>query len=166
VAISSSALIGALPFIAASIWYAFSPELVGLVKSRVRNTLVSADRLAQGHSDKGRSSAHLSEQYIDDYLEYAIDGGQAIPALILPIVGVLLLMEKGLSAITVISVFVLAVPALVAIWIKLLQSDPITYASRKYPRRRYTLLQFVSLIINTLAAAAAALAILLWPPST
>lgn len=95
--------------------------------------------------------AHASVEYVGDYVEYAADAAQALPSLLLPLVGAVLVLQGNPLTVSTVLLIILVVPSCLYVFLKVLRIDPTTYVSRKYLRARYTFLPLAAVLINTVA---------------
>jgi hypothetical protein len=135
------------PFLAASVLYAVAPEFTKVARWRIGTTISDAKPSAETTS----VPPHLSPAYIGDYVEYTIDVAQITPMLLLPLVGVLVSWNLGLSPGVAWVIFAGMFIILMIVTILFLKQDPIKYVSKKL-FGRYPLLQAVGLVANLVAA--------------
>jgi hypothetical protein len=94
-----------------------------------------------------------SEQYIKDYLDYSIDAAQVIPSLVLPAVGLVVALSRGLNQIGMALLLAVGIPMVCWIVLKIFNSDPVVYVGKGYIKGRYTFLSIAGLVMNIICAA-------------
>jgi len=128
---ASDRLITAAPFIAALLMAGLAPMFSKLVRERVISFVSWSDR-ALGEEVDGVVSPHRSNEYIGDYSDYAVDAAQAVATVVLPLIGigvsVNLGVSKGLGFVVAVGLLVIALVA----FGKVLLTDPVKYAARRW----------------------------------
>jgi hypothetical protein len=79
------------------------------------------------------------------------DAVTTLPAVTLPALSTVIALEKGLTPFSLILLIGGGAPALTFVAAKVLLADPVKYSARKY-MKRYTLLPFAGITINSLGA--------------
>ncbi len=148
----AGAAVSTAPFIAAFALYAISPEVTATVRARIQSTLEHARRHTT--TDPSRRPPHLSDEYVGDYIEYAIDAAQVIPTIALAVIGGMLVLQTDMGPLGVALVFIVVIPGLVGTALKVLLADPIRYVATKYVYGRYSLLPVAGMVLNALAVLA------------
>lgn len=136
------------PFLAASVLYGGSPELTKVARWRITSLISDLDKR---DSENKTVPPHLSEDYIGDYLEYAVDVAQVVPMVLLPLIGVLISLHLGLDPGIAWLIFAGSALILIIVTTRFLRQDPIEYVSKKF-FGRYTLLSMAGIIANLIAA--------------
>jgi hypothetical protein len=139
-----------MPFVAAILVYLVSPQLSSLL----RNTVIGkVDQANSRYSGTGEIPAHLSSEYIGDYVEYAGDAAQVLPSTFLVVVGVVAALFAGLPLLIVGGLLIVSVPVVLYVMFKVLNADPSKYARRGDRRilKRYTYVTAVGITLNLFA---------------
>jgi hypothetical protein len=143
------------PFVLALVMAAIAPELSGIVRDRVTAVMTEANtRVVDGSA----GPPHASVEYVGDYVEYASDAAQALPGLLLPLVGAGLILQG--NPLTASTIFLLAfvVPGCTFVFLRVIRADPLTYVARRYMGARYTFLPLAAASINAVAVVVVLLA--------
>ena len=136
------------PFIAGIVFLLIAPMLVTRVKKTVQ-AQITEDRDRLGIAPKEAVQPHLSPKVINDYIEYASDAIQIIPATLLPVVGVVFTLSNNgpsswpLGLLLFVVLLALTLDVVVAI------SSPADYVSRKL-FGHYSIAALVALVSNVL----------------
>lgn len=142
----------AAPYGVAIIMYLIAPLLTGLVIFAVRAAL-DKGRVGVPDVDDAQVPYYLMPDVIEDYVEYATDAAQVIPALLLPFVGAVYGFSGGVpapeSVTFLIAVFLVAVAMLA--W--MLKEAPSDYVSRKW--HGYSILTLAGIALNLVGMALA-----------
>lgn len=136
------------PFVLAVVMAAIAPDLSGAVRDRVTAVLREADTRVAASSP---GPPHASVEYVGDYVEYAADAAQAIPSLLLPLVGAVLFLHGNPLTVSTVLLLVLVAPTCLYTFLKVLRTDPLTYVAHKYLRARYTFLPLAAASINAVS---------------
>lgn len=135
----------AAPYAIAIILYLLAPLQSGLVRFAISSAIDRARADVQG-ADNKQIPYYLMPEMIANYVDYATDAAQVIPALLLPIVGAVYGLSSGVPA--PISVTFLIIATLVAFgmltW--LIKTPPSAYVSRKWSG--YSTLIVAGIILN------------------
>lgn len=135
----------ASPFIAAIVFILIAPMLAARVKKTVQ-AHITEDRDRLHIAPDVAVPPHLSPKVINDYIEYASDAIQIIPATLLPVVGVIFTVSNNgpsswtLGLLLFIVLLALTLDVVVAI------SSPADYVSRRVCG--YSIAALVALVSN------------------
>jgi hypothetical protein len=134
----------AAPYGVAILLYLMAPLLTnGVIRTIV--AVIDKGRADLPGVDSKQIPYYLSQDLIEDYVEYTADAAQVMPVILLPIVGAIYSFS---SVPTPVSVTFLIVVALVAVgmllWI--LARYPSDYVSRKW--HGYSILTMVGIVLN------------------
>lgn len=138
------------PFIAAIMFYAIAPLLANHTKVTVRRVIDSGQRHVGG-SYEDKIPFNLAAESIEDYVDFAMDAVQVLPAFLLPIVGSVYTFSTatptGLSVTLLLAAVVIAMG--LSAWI--MSTAPANYASRKW--HGYSVVTLVGSVFNAVAIA-------------
>ncbi len=145
----------AAPYLVAIALYVMAPQLTGGVKFAVA-AAINQGRVGQPGVSDGDIPYYLTPEMIADYVEYAADAAQVLPAVLLPIVGAVYGFTGGIPAPVSVSFLLLACLTAIAMTIWLIKLPPSDYVSRKWSG--YSVLSAAGIALN-LAGMALALAL-------
>lgn len=136
-----------LPIGAAILFLLFSPLLTSKVVNAV-DGWIAKDAVAYGAIPEAEVPPHLTKQAIVDYVEYAADAVQIVPATLLPVVGAIVAVtseqSSSLAAVAILVGFIAAAVGLDA-WV--LSRAPQDYVSRKL-RGGYSIVSLIAIACN------------------
>lgn len=156
-------IVATAPFVAAILTYLIYPEFSKLLRRTVVGRIVEASSKFEGAA---KPPPHLSAEHIGDYMEYAGDAAQVIPATFLAIVGTVSALIAGLPVLIAVALLVISLPLVFYLILKVLNTDPSKYLRRGgkqiEPRsaskfknwfrerilRRYTLVTTTGILLN------------------
>jgi hypothetical protein len=133
------------PFVAAILLYLASPLVIHQVLRVLSGQLADGERHVR-NLDPNSIPYYLTPSSISDYLEYAADVVQILPAILLPIVGALYALGNGVSAAAAVSFLVLVCILAFAVNAWVLGSSASDYASRKW--HGYSVVTLMGVSIN------------------
>lgn len=135
----------AAPYAAAIMLYLIAPLLSGLVLSAVSAVIAQGRNRLTDVQDQ-QIPYYLMPNVVGDYVEYAMDAIQVIPALLLPIVGTVYGFASGVPAPVSLSFLIVACIAAIAVMAWMLSASPSDYVSRKW--RSYSMITFGGILLN------------------
>lgn len=141
-------VIAAVPFLAAALFYLVSPLLSDLVERHMKEVLRKGSE--GGTEDLTKVLPGRSDEYISRYVVYGIDAGAVVPACMLPVIGSIVVIYRGMSSIGVIIIVLLGFLFPIGISYWMLTRDPIKYLGNA--RTKYTALARWGLAVNLIAA--------------
>jgi hypothetical protein len=138
----------ATPYAVAVALYLMAPLLSGLVKFSVSAALTEG-RVGQQGVDDARIPYYLTPKMIDDYVEYATDAAQVVPALLLPIVGAVYGFSSGIPVQASLAILLVATLAAFAMLAWMIRTIPSDYVCRK--KWGYSFLSLTGISLNLAA---------------
>lgn len=142
----------AAPYVVAIALYLISPQLTGGVKFAVA-AAINQGRVGVPDVSDAEIPYYLTPDMIADYVEYAADAAQVLPAVLLPIVGAVYSFSSGIPAPVSVSFLLLACLAAIAMTIWLIKLPPSDYVSRKWSG--YSVLSAAGIALNLVGMALA-----------
>jgi hypothetical protein len=135
----------AAPYAVAVILYLLAPLQSGLVRFAIASAI---DRARAGMTDVDNDEIpyYLMPEMIADYVDYAADAAQVVPALLLPIVGAVYGLSGGVPAPVAVTFLVVAAIAALAMLTWLIKTTPSSYVSHKWSG--YSVLTIAGIILN------------------
>ena len=124
-------LAASAPFIAAILFYLVTPLIVRQVQRALGGELAEGGRHAP-NSDPRSVPYYLTQSAISDYLEFAADAVQVIPAVLLPVVGAIYALGDGVPPVISVSFLVAVCVAAFALNAWMFGHSAADYASRKW----------------------------------
>jgi hypothetical protein len=119
------------PFIAAILFYLVTPLIARQVQRALRGELAEGGRHAP-NLDTHFIPYYLTQSAISDYLEFATDAVQVIPAVLLPVVGAIYALGNGVPPVISISFLVAVCLAAFALNAWMFGHSASDYASKKW----------------------------------
>lgn len=135
------------PFLAAIAIYLATPILNAHAKATIARWLAEASRDAT--TPESSAPDYLSPKHIYDYIDFAADHAQVLPAVVLTSIGVVLALPEDVAPTTA-ATFVLGTVLIVLVTqVRVLSASPQQYAAMK--RFGYSFVALVGIAINTVA---------------
>lgn len=135
----------AAPYVVAIILYLLGPLQSGLVRFAISSAIDRA-RADMPGVDNEQIPYYLMPEIIADYVDYAADAAQVIPALLLPIVGAVYGLSRGVPAPVSVTFLIVAALAAFAMLTWLIKTPPSSYVSRKWSG--YSIVAIAGVILN------------------
>jgi hypothetical protein len=139
-----------IPYVAGILLYLIAPLLSRLVLNIVSGVIARGQKDVPGIREEN-IPYYLSPKQIGQYLEYAMDVIQVIPALFLPIVGAVYGFSGGIPAPISLTFLTAACVAAFAAMAWILGEAPSDYASRKW--HRYSVVAIGGIALNLIGMA-------------
>lgn len=140
----------AAPYTAAIILYLITPLLTRLILSTISAVIAQGRNRVTGIREK-QIPYYLMPDVISDYVEYAMDAVQVLPALLLPIVGAVYGFAGGVPSPVSLSFLIIACLAAIAMMSWILNEQPSDYVSRKW--HSYSIITAGGILLNTVGIA-------------
>jgi hypothetical protein len=135
---------GLFPFLAAIAIYLATPILNAHAKATIARWLAEASRDAT--VPESRAPDYLAPKQIYDYIDFAADHAQVLPAVVLTSIGVVLALPEDLTPTTAASFTLATVLILLVTEVRVLSVSPQQYAAMK--RFGYSFVALVGIGIN------------------
>jgi hypothetical protein len=135
----------AAPYAFAILLYLIGPLLTGLVQLSV-SSVINQGRANDPNVNWQEVPDYLMPTTIGQYVEYATDAAQVIPALLLPIVGAVYGFSSGIPAPVGVTFLIIAFIAAIGMLAWLTRALPAVYVSHK--RFGYSILSIAGIALN------------------
>jgi hypothetical protein len=133
------------PYAAAIILYLIAPLLSRLVLFAI-SAVIAEGRNRVGDVQDQEIPYYLMPNVISDYVEYAMDAIQVIPALLLPVVGAVYGFAGGVPSPVSLSFLIVACVTAIALMAWILNKPPSDYVSRKW--HAYSIITVGGILLN------------------
>ncbi|MET9526237.1 hypothetical protein [Streptomyces coeruleorubidus] len=134
-----------IAFVAAIVVYLFSPILTWRAQEAILGA-IARSRGALKQVPPPDPPGHLTNPFIKNYVAFAIDAAQVVPAIILTGVAVILAVPNDWSPSAAALLLVLVLLVIIAVDAYILSVDPQQYSEKKWAG--YSLVSLVGIVIN------------------